>query len=375
MFEQFSMLGLQEYWWFLVSLLGALLIFLMFVQGGQTLFWRLSHNETQLSMLVNAMGRKWELTFTTLVTFGGAFFASFPLFYSVSFGGAYWLWTLILIVFVIQAVSYEFRNKANNLLGSKGYEILLYINGLFGTILIGVAVATLFTGAPFSLNESNVMTWHTPYRGLEALVNWKNLVLGVSIFYLSRMLGNLYFMNVIDDEELLDRMHNRLRYDVIPFLAFFVLWIIVLFTMTGYNINSEGLVELQPYKYLHNFQSQPWLFAILIFGVFSILMGVLMSVISPNERSIWYAGFGTVAVVLCLLLSLGLNHTVFYPSTVDLQSSLTIENASSSRFTLIVMSYVSLGIPVVLGYIWYVWRKMTKKDITAEEIENTDDKY
>ncbi len=377
MFESLSHLVLQQYWWIIVSLLGSLLVFLMFVQGGQTLFRNLGKNETEVTMLVNSLGRKWEFTFTTLVTFGGAFFASFPLFYSSSFGGAYWVWILILFAFVIQAVSYEFRTKAGNFLGQKTYETFLFVNGLLGTILIGTAVGTFFTGSSFSLNEMNQVNWEGPARGLEAAFNVQNLSLGLAVFFLSRVLATLYFMNNIDDEVIFTRSKKHLLINTIPFLVFFLFFLIRLMFLNGYAYNPDTkLVFLEKFKYLHNFLQMPFVLVMLLIGVVGVLYGIGSSLLKNKCTSgIWFAGAGTVLTVMSLFLIAGFNHTSFYPSSYNLQSSLTIENASSSKFTLTAMSYVSLLVPFVLAYICYAWWSMNKKKITREEMKTEEHLY
>jgi len=370
MFETLSLTVLQQYWWIIISLLGSALVFLMFVQGGQTLLGHLGKNETERSLLVNSLGRKWEFTFTTLVTFGGAFFASFPLFYATSFGGAYWVWILILFAFVIQAVSYEFRSKAGNFLGQKTYETFLYINGLLGTILIGVAVGTFFTGSLFSLNEMNQVSWQGPARGLEAALNFQNLSLGLAVFFLSRVLGALYFMNNIDEDTIFTRSKRHLLINAIPFLVFFLFFLIRLMFIDGFTYNPEtGIVAPEKYKYLHNLLQMPLILIMLLTGVAGVLYGIGSSLLKAKSTlGIWFAGSGTILTVMSLFMIAGFNNTAFYPSTFDLQSSLTIQNASSSKFTLTVMSYVSLLVPFVIAYIFYTWRAMNKKQISRDEL-------
>jgi cytochrome bd ubiquinol oxidase subunit II len=377
MLETLSYLFLQQYWWIIVSLLGSLLVFLMFVQGGQTLLGNLGKNETEKTILVNSLGRKWEFTFTTLVTFGGAFFASFPLFYASSFGGAYWVWMLILFAFIIQAVSYEFRTKAGNFLGQKTYEAFLYINGLLGTILIGTAVGTFFTGSRFSLNEMNQVNWEGPARGLEAALNIQNLSLGLAVFFLSRVLATLYFMNNIDEETIFTRSKRHLLLNALPFLVFFLFFTIRLMFIDGYAYDPEtGLVSMEKFKYLHNLVGMPVVLIMLLTGVVGVLYGIGSSLLKEKYTGgIWFAGAGTVLTVMSLFLLAGFNNTAFYPSSFDLQSSLTIENASSSKFTLSVMSYVSLMIPFVIAYIWYAWSSMNRKKINREELKSEDHLY
>ncbi len=372
---------LQHYWWFLVSLLGALLVFLLFVQGGQTFLFTLAKNERERLMLVNAMGRKWEFTFTTLVTFGGAFFASFPLFYSTSFGGAYWVWVAILLLFVLQAVAYEFRTKPRNVLGKRTFEFFLYFNGILGTILLGTAVGTFFTGSDFTANlhsltdlkQPIISYWNNPWHGLEAVLDARNVMLGLAVCFLARLLGLLYFINLIDEEEILKRARRRLLYNTIPFLVFFLAFVISIFLSKGFAVNPEtGQVYLEPYKYLKNFLEMPLLLIVFLLGVLSVLFGLGATLLRRTRKGIWFAGIGTVLTVLALLLSVGYNNTSYYPSSADLQSSLTIYNSSSSYFTLGAMSVVSLLIPFVLAYIWYAWRAMDKKKMTVAEFEATD---
>jgi cytochrome d ubiquinol oxidase subunit II len=370
MFETFSLLSLQQYWWLIVSLLGALFVFLTFVQGGGTLLFTIAKNETEKTLLVNTLGRKWEFTFTTLVTFGGAFFASYPLFYATSFGGAYWVWFAILISFVIQAVSYEFRKKPANFLGSRTYEIFLFINGLLGPLLVGTAVGTFFNGAMFSLDDMNRVTWGTEFRGLEAVLTFHNLALGLAVLFLARVLGLLYFMNSIDHEAIFARSRKHLLANVALFLVFFLYFVIALLFKDGFGYQPEsGMITVEKYKYLHNLLEMPANTLMFLAGVVGVLWGIGTTILKSGTRGIWYAGGGTVLTVWALLILAGFNNTSFYPSVFDLQSSLTIENASSSKFTLVAMSYVSLFVPFVLGYIWYAWKSMNNKPISKEELE------
>jgi len=370
MFESLSLITLQQYWWLIVSLLGALFVFLMFVQGGETLFFTVAKNEEEKSLLVNTLGRKWEFTFTTLVTFGGAFFASFPLFYATSFGGAYWVWFAILVSFVIQAVSFEFRKKPNNFLGARTYEIFLFINGLLGPLLVGTAVGTFFNGAMFSLDDMKHVTWGTPFRGLEAVLTFHNLALGLAVVFLSRILGLLYFMNSVDNQAIFDRSKKQLLYNTIPFLVFFLYFVIALLFKDGFAYNpASGEITIESYKYLHNLLAMPINTLMLLIGVAGVLWGIGSSLLKGGTKGIWCAGGGTVLTVWALLILAAFNHTSFYPSIFEMQSSLTIENASSSRFTLVAMSYVSLFVPFVLGYIWYAWKSMNNKKISTEELE------
>lgn len=376
MFESLSHLALQQYWWVIVSLLGSLLVFLMFVQGGQTLIYTLGKTEIERKMIVNTLGRKWEFTFTTLVTFGGAFFASFPLFYSTSFGGAYWVWMAILFSFVIQAVAYEFRSKPNNVFGHRTYETFLFLNGALGTILIGTAVGTFFTGSQFSLNEMNFSKWETPYHGLEAALNLRNISLGLAVFLLARILGVLYIMNSIDSEEILARSKKQLLINTIPFLVFFLYFVVSLLLSKGFAYDpSTKEVFMEDYKYLHNLLQSPVTLVLFVIGVVLVLLGIVKSFLKTITNGIWFAGIGTVLTVLALFFLAGFNHTAYYPSTFDLQNSLTIENSSSSKFTLTVMSYVSLFVPFVLAYIFYAWRSINNKAITQSEMQEDSHAY
>ena len=385
MFETFSYIFLQQYWWIIVSLLGAILVFLMFVQGGQTLIYTLGKTDDERTVLVNLLGRKWELTFTTLVTFGGAFFASFPLFYSTSFGGAYWVWMLILIAFVIQAVSYEYRRKPNNLFGSRFYEVLLFINGLLGTILIGTAVATFFTGSEFSVDKMNltlltgdkmpvISEWTGLANGLEAAFNFQNLALGLAVFFLARVLALLYFMNRVNNSQIMERVKKHLLYNAIPFVVFFLTFTIWLLLSEGFAVNPETKeVFMEPYKYLHNLISMPVVAILFVLGVFMVLVGIIRPItcfIKCHTKGIWGTGIGTILTVFSLFLLAGFNNTAYYPSTYDLQSSLTLENSSSSFYTLTVMSYFSLLVPFVTAYIWYAWRSIDNKKIDIDEINS-----
>jgi cytochrome bd ubiquinol oxidase subunit II len=371
-----SYLFLQQYWWIIVSLLAGLLVFLMFVQGGQSMIFSLPANDTQKTLLVNTLGRKWEFTFTTLVTFGGAFFASFPLFYATSFGGAYWVWIAILFSFSIQAIAYEFRSKQKNIFGKITFDRFLFLNGSLGPFLIGTAVATFFTGSAFSLNNLNQVHWATHWYGLEALLNIRNLALGFTVLFLARVNGLLYIQNSVNDDELLKRSHKRLIINSVLFLIFFLYFVITLMLSTGFAINSTtGNVFLERYKYFHNFIQMPVVSIIFLTGVVGVLFGIGISLFFKSTKGMWFSGSGTVLSVFSLFLIAGFNGTSFYPSSSDLQSSLTIFNASSSFFTLKTMMYVSLLIPFVLGYIWYAWKAINNKKITNEEINTEDHKY
>ncbi len=351
---------LQHYWWFVVSLLGALLVFLLFVQGGNSLLFCLGKTEEQKKMMINSTGRKWEFTFTTLVTFGGAFFASFPLFYGPSFGGAYWLWMIILFSFVLQAVSYEFQSKAGNLLGKTTYRTFLVINGVVGPVLLGGAVATFFTGSNFYINKGNIADaampvisqWANGWHGLDALLNPWNVVLGLAVFFLARILGALYFINNINEDDLVKRCRRALWGNTALFLVFFLAFVIRTLLADGYAVRPEtGEVFMEPYKYLTNFLQMPVVLLVFLVGVVAVLWGIIRTLWKPAfDKGIWFAGAGTVLTVLALLLVAGYNNTAYYPSTHDLQSSLTLANSCSSQFTLKVMAYVSILVPFVLAY-------------------------
>ncbi|MDD4068518.1 MAG: cytochrome d ubiquinol oxidase subunit II [Bacteroidales bacterium] len=375
-----------QYWWFVISLLGAILVFLLFVQGGQTLIPQLGKSEIEKTMMVNSIGRKWEFTFTTLVTFGGAFFAAFPLFYSTSFGGAYWVWMIILFCFIIQAVSFEFRKKENNFLGEKTYNTFLLINGFGGTFLLGVAVGTFFTGSEFVVNKENIANpimpiisqWTNPLHGLEALANPRNLLLGLVVLFLSRTLGSLYFINNINDQTLQERAKKALKVCGTVFVVLFVTFLTITFLAEGFAVDKEtGLVSMEKYKYFNNLIEMPVILAMLLIGVVLVLYGLARTMFSKTifRKGIWFAGIGTVMAVLSLFLIAGYNNTAYYPSIFNPQSSLTIYNSSSSLFTLKTMSIVSLIIPFVLAYIFYAWRKMDKVSITKEEMQEDGHKY
>ena len=370
---------LQHYWWFVVSLLGALLVFLLFVQGGNSLLFCLGKTEEQKKMMINSTGRKWEFTFTTLVTFGGAFFASFPLFYSTSFGGAYWLWMIILFSFVLQAVSYEFQSKAGNLLGKTTYRTFLVINGVVGPVLLGGAVATFFTGSNFYINKGNIADaampvisqWANGWHGLDALLNPWNVVLGLAVFFLARILGALYFINNINEDDLVKRCRRALWGNTALFLVFFLAFVIRTLLADGFAVRPEtGEVFMEPYKYLTNFLQMPVVLLVFLVGVVAVLWGIIRTLWKPAfDKGIWFAGAGTVLTVLALLLVACYNNTAYYPSTHDLQSSLTLANSCSSQFTLKVMAYVSILVPFVLAYIFYAWRSIDNRKIDAKEME------
>ena len=373
MFETLSHIALQQYWWILVSLLGSILVFLLFVQGGQTLIYQLGKSDADRNLIINTIGSKWEFTFTTLVTFGGAFFASFPLFYSTSFGGAYWVWVLILFAFIIQAVSYEFRSKPDNFLGKKVFDAFLFLNGLLGTVLLGAAVSTFFTGSNFIIDSDRHSTWTMASRGLEAALNIQNLSLGLAVFFLSRVLASLYFFKTINDNGIIGRVRKQLLYNAILFVVFFLLFTGMLLLKDGFAINPiTSEVFMQPYKYFHNLIEMPVVAFLFLGGVVLVLSGIILPVISfikYGEKGIWFAGFGTILAVFSLFLLAGFNNTSYYPSVADLQSSLTLANSSSSHYTLAAMSYVSLIIPFVLVYIVYVWRIINRKKIDIRDLD------
>lgn len=362
---------LQNYWWFIVSLLGSLLVFLMFVQGGQSFIFSLPKNEMQRTMIVNTLGRKWEFTFTTLVTFGGAFFASFPLFYSTSFGGAYWVWMAILFSFILQAVAYEYRSKPLNVYGKRTFDFFLLLNGSLGPFLIGVAVATFFTGSRFSLNEMNQVKWETQWHGLEALLNFKNLALGFAVLFLVRINGLLYIISTIEEENLIASAHKKLIFNTVLFLIFFLFFIIALLISTGFAAEkATGTVSMENLKYLHNLIRMPVVLIFFLIGVALVLYGITVSIVRRSIKGIWFTGAGTVFTVLSLFLTAGYNGTAFYPSIFNLQNSLTIRNASSSMFTLKTMTIVSFLIPFVLAYIWYAWKSINNSRITEAEMNS-----
>ena len=375
---------LQHYWWFIISLLGGILVLLLFVQGGQSLLFTIGKTENEQKMLVNSTGRKWEFTFTTLVTFGGAFFASFPLFYSTSFGGAYWVWLLILLCFVLQAVSYEFQSKKGNLLGKKTYQIFLIINGVLGPILLGTAVGTFFNGAEFVVNKAQltdismpvISTWANPLHGLEAAFNIWNVCLGLAVFFLSRVLAILYFINNINDDAIRERCRKRLYIEAPLFLVFFLTFFVHTLITEGFAVDPvTGEVFMEKYKYFYNFIQMSPIGILLLVGVVLVLFGIIQPLFTKSTKGIWFSGVGTVLTVLALLLCAGWNNTAYYPSLADLQSSLTISNSCSSPFTLKVMTYVSFFIPFVLAYIFYAWRSIDIHKITKEEMKNDGHAY
>ena len=381
---------LQHYWWIIVSLLGAILVFLMFVQGGQTLIYTIGKTNEERTLLINLLGRKWEFTFTTLVTFGGAFFASFPLFYSTSFGGAYWVWILILFAFIVQAVSYEYRSKAGNFLGKRTYETFLLANGILAPVLIGTAVATFFTGSQFSIDFMNITRlagtkmpviseWTGPAHGLEAALNLHNLLLGLTVFFLARVLALLYFMNRLNHAVMMERIKKHLLINAIPFVLFFLGFTFWTLLSSGFAVNPQTReVSMESFKYLHNLLQMPVVAILFVLGVILVLIGIIRPLTcfeKCSTKGVWGAGIGTILTVFALFLLAGFNNTAYYPSTSDLQSSLTIENSSSSQYTLTVMSYVSLLVPFVMAYIWVAWRSIDNKKIDSKELENESHVY
>lgn len=372
---------LQHYWWFLIALLAGLLIFLSFVQGGNALIFLVGKKEDERQLIVNSTGRKWELTFTTLVTFGGAFFASFPLFYSTSFGGAYWVWILILITFVLQAVSYEFQSKAGNILGKNTFRAFLTINGCLGPLLIGTAVGTFFTGSNFIVNKDAVMDvgsptisrWCSSWHGLEAVTVPFNVEFGLMVMFLSITLGALYMINNISDESVNKRLRKSIIFSFIGFLIFFIAVVINFIVMEGFAVDENGVVSMEKGKYINNYLEMPLVMAILLIGAILLVVAVALTLFKKGyKRGIWFAGPGTILAVISLFLIVGYNGTAYYPSVADIQDSLTLSNSCSSEFTLKTMAIVSLIIPFVVAYIAYFWRKMDKKSITKEELENSE---
>ena len=364
-----SHLFLQNYWWIIVSLLASLLVFLMFVQGGQSLIFTLPRNDMQKTMIINTIGRKWDLTFTTLVTFGGAFFASFPLFYATSFGGAYWVWIAILFSFILQAVAYEFRSKPGNVFGQGTFDVFLFLNGALGPLLIGIAVATFFTGSQFSLDDMNRVKWASSWYGLEAVLDIRNVALGMAVLFLSRVNGLLYIINTIDDDSLKTRSFQKLMINSVLFLVPFLL-------SSGFAADPfTGTISLEKYKYLNNLVQMPLVLVIFLVGVAGVLYGIGLAFLRKSTRGVWFTSIGTVLAVFAVFMLAGFNGTSFYPSAYDLQSSLTIRNASSSEFTLRTMMYVSFLVPFVFGYIAYAWKSINNKNITSDEMNSGEHKY
>ncbi|MBU1567294.1 MAG: cytochrome d ubiquinol oxidase subunit II [Proteobacteria bacterium] len=371
MIGKLDIVTLQQIWWILCSVVGSLFLFLTFVQGGQTLLWQVAKNEREKSYIINSLGRKWELTFTTLVLFGGALFAAFPKFYATSFGGAYWVWMLILFTFIVQAVSYEYRKKPNNLLGAKVYELFLFINGSVGILLIGAAVGTFFTGSNFTLNDFNQVTWTNPLRGLEAAFSLFNLSLGLFLVFNARTLGAMYLVNNIDFNgvpEFEARIRKSCLTSFLLSLPFLLYVVVSLLLIDGYSVDKSGVVSMEAHKYLHNLLAMPLVLALLLGGLFLVILGTTRTGLAKVTTGIWFGGLGTVLVGLAVFFTAGFNGTPFYPSKVDLQSSLTIYNASSSHYTLTAMTYVALAIPGVLAYVAYVWRQMDSRKIDSQDL-------
>ena len=376
MFESMDLLTLQQYWWFIIAILGAFFVFMNFVQGGQTLLYTVAKSEDERDLIINSLGRKWELGFTTLVMFGGALFAAFPLFYATSFGGAYYVWMAILFCYIIQAVAYEYRKKPNNFFGQRTYEIFLFINGSLGIILVGTALGTLFTGGNFIVNTMHLSHWTKASYGLEAVLNFFNVAFGLMLFFLARIQGALYFLNNIDNKEIKARSRIVIKYEGILFLLFFGYVVISILTMNGYNYDPQTkTIGVEAYKYLHNFMAMPIISICFGVGVLLVLWGLGLGAFTQRTKGIWLSGTGTILVVAALFLILGYNHTVYYPSLADMQSSLTIENSSGSHYTLVAMSYVSLMVPFVLAYIIAVWRAMDREPMNIEEVQNDPHHY
>ncbi|MFH0780432.1 MAG: cytochrome d ubiquinol oxidase subunit II [Pseudomonadota bacterium] len=371
MIGKLDIITLQQIWWILCSVVGSLFLFLTFVQGGQTLLWQVAKDDREKSLVINSLGRKWELTFTTLVLFGGALFAAFPKFYATSFGGAYWVWILILFTFIVQAVSYEYRSKPNNLLGAKVYELFLFINGSVGILLIGAAVGTFFTGSNFTLNAFNQVTWTNPLRGLEAAFSLFNLSLGFFLVFNARTLGAMYLVNNIDFNgvpEFEKRVRKSCLTSFLLSLPFLLYVVMSLLLIDGYTVDKSGMVSMEAYKYLHNLLAMPTVLVLLLVGLILVILGTTRTGLAKATTGIWFGGLGTVLVGLAVFFTAGFNGTPFYPSKVDLQSSLTIYNASSSHYTLTAMTYVALAIPFVLAYIAYVWWQMDSRKIGSQDL-------
>lgn len=370
---------LQHYWWLLIAVLGGLLVFLMFVQGANSMIFQLGKTDIERRLVVNSTGRKWEFTFTMLVTFGGAFFASFPLFYSTSFGSAYWVWVIILFSFIIQAVSYEFQNKAGNLLGVKTFQTCLIINGIVGPLLIGGAVATFFTGSNFIVEKANIANempavisqWANASRGLDVLLNPWVVIFGLAVVFLARILGTLYINNNVNDDAIRSRVRPQLIINTVLFLVFFLTFFVRTLLSDGYAVAASGEIVMEPMKYLNNLLDMWYLIVVLLVGVLLLLFGIVRTILQKDYiKGIWPAGIGVVLVVIVLFLIVGYNNTAYYPSTADLQSSLTLQNSCSSQFTLTAMFYASLIIPFVLAYIFYAWRSIDSKEIDSKEISD-----
>ena len=374
---------LQNYWWVLIALLGGLLVALMFVQGANMHLGNRALDDTRKRMILNSTGRKWELTFTTLVTFGGAFFASFPLFYSTSFGGAYWVWVLLLLTFVFQAVAYEFQNKKENLIGAKSFRIALMVNGFLAPFLVGTAVGTFFTGSDFTVNKVAITdpsapvisTWGNGWHGLEALVEYHAVLLGCTLVFLTAILGALYILNNVEDEQIHAQMRRTIKMCIFPFLMFFLPWTVILLVRPGYAASPDGVISMERFKYLHNLLEMPVVLVMLLVGVVLVVCSIWMGAFSKSRKGIWFGMTGTVLVVMSVFFLAGFNGTAYYPSSTDIQSSLTLDNSCSSYFTLKVMACVSLLIPFVVAYIAYAWHAMDRKKITPDEMQDGENKY
>ncbi len=371
MFETLSHQTLQEYWWLIMSLVGAALVFLLFVQGGQTLIGAIGKDDIGKTLVINSLGRKWEFTFTTLVVFAAGMFASFPKFYSTTFGGAYYLWMLFLISFVVQAISYEYRRKPGNLLGQKTFEGFLYFNGFVALIILGSIVGTFFTGSMFYVNEYNLSSWQHPLHGFEILFNIDNLALGFAVLFLARIMGAMYLFNNIDDAEIRNRARRQIELNAIPFLVFFLFFLVRVLLMDGFAYDPNTLiVTKEPNKYLNNFLQMPVVLALFLIGLVLVLIGLFLAIWKKNIKAVWFSGPGTILTVLSLFLILGYNNSCFYPSNFDIQSSLTIRNASSSHYTLSSMGYISLFVPVVIAYIVLAWRAIDRKKIKKDALND-----
>ncbi len=373
MFETLTHLSLQQYWWMIIAVIGAALVFLMFVQGGQTLIYTIGKTDEERTLIINTLGRKWEFTFTTLVVFGGAFFAAFPLFYSTSFGGAYWVWMILLFAFIFHAVSYQFRTKPNNFFEARVYEGFLQMNGIVATFLLGVIVATFFTGSPFTISDMKEMNWMENTRGLELLLNPHNLIMGFAVFFLARVLGLLYIINSVGDDIIYERSKKRLWIESIAFVVTFLTFVIWLMFIDGYAVVPDtGEIFMQSNKYFINFIEMPTVLIGFLVGVVLVLAGIIQTLFTNKHSGIWWSGAGTIITVFTIFMIAGFNNTAFYPSYHDIQSSITIVNSSSSHYTLATMGYVSLMLPIVAGYIWLTWRAINKHKITKEEINSKD---
>lgn len=376
MFENLTQETLQSIWWIIISLLGGLLAFLLFVQGGQSMLFQLGKTEEEKTLVLNSIGRKWDLSFTTLVVFGGAFFASFPLFYATSFGGAYWVWTLLLFSYIVLAVSYEFRSKPNNFLGAKTFEWFLVFNGFVSPFVIGAAVSTFFTGSNFIVNDYNLSHWAHPARGLDVLLDVRNVTLGIAVVFLARILGLLFVQNNLEHAPINARIHKLLQRNLFTFLIFFLSYMGTLIRMDGFAFEpTEQIFYMQSTKYLANFLEMPIVASLFLAGVVLVLTGVFATLIKNSKKGIWFSGSGTILTVFSLFLLAGFNNTPYYPSNADLQSSLSIYNSSSSHYTLTAMSYVALFIPFVAGYIWYAWRALSKNKVTSEDVNSDEHVY